>query len=182
MKNIESRKRLPYNHCMGSKSFKAAMRALAEPETREEPHIFEFYRDSHYNKKKDKWIDPKCQEIHEKLVAEREKCTQEGAIQLTQEQTSINVLGGRSGYLRGFGNGPKPMSTTRSTRTDSEDGECGALRATVERLQNENAARSQEMEQMKNNQVAMQRQMEEMMLLVARVTGSDMMTQGGVLT
>ena len=107
---------------------------------------------------------------------------QEGAIELTQEQISINVLGGRSGYLRGFGNGPKPTSTTRSTRTDSEDGERGALRATVERLQNENAARSQEMEQMKNNQVAMQRQMEEMMRLVARVMGSDMMTQDGVLT
>lgn len=39
-----------------------------------------------------------------------------------------------------------------------------------------------EMEQMKNNQVAMQRQMEDMMRLVARVTGSDMMTQDGVLT
>ncbi|XXG79834.1 hypothetical protein AAC387_Pa09g0821 [Persea americana] len=92
------------------------------------------------------------------------------------------LLGGRCGYLRGFGHGPKPMSTTRSTRTDSEDGEHGALRATVERLQNENATRSQEIEQMKNNQVAMQRQMEEMMRLVARVTGSDMMTQGRVLT
>ncbi|XXG53555.1 hypothetical protein AAC387_Pa03g1638 [Persea americana] len=37
MKNIESWKRLPYNHCMVSKSFTASMHALADPETGEEP-------------------------------------------------------------------------------------------------------------------------------------------------
>eukprot|EP00268_Persea_americana_P041323 TRINITY_DN4112_c0_g1_i6.p1 TRINITY_DN4112_c0_g1~~TRINITY_DN4112_c0_g1_i6.p1 ORF type:complete len:200 (+),score=25.90 TRINITY_DN4112_c0_g1_i6:218-817(+) len=54
MKNTESRKSLPYNHCMGSKSFKAAMHALVDPKTGEEKSIVQFYRESHYNKKKDR--------------------------------------------------------------------------------------------------------------------------------
>ncbi|GMP24092.1 hypothetical protein CsSME_00043169 [Camellia sinensis var. sinensis] len=60
----------------------------------------------------------------EKMDQLREESSQPGATPLTQEEITVQVLGKRSGYLRGFGVGPKPSSafnsTTRSQARDEE--------------------------------------------------------------
>ncbi|GMP82107.1 hypothetical protein CsSME_00036570 [Camellia sinensis var. sinensis] len=118
-RNIANRKKLPYNHTMGSRSFSAAI-SIEGIETGKEPHIVDFFKTSHWSKKKKDWIEPVCAELYEKMDQLREKSSQPGATPLTQEEITVQVLGKRSGYLRGFGVGPKPSSAFKSTTRSSQ--------------------------------------------------------------
>ncbi|CAL5357650.1 unnamed protein product [Camellia sinensis] len=118
-RNIANRKKLPYNHTMGSRSFSAAI-SIEGIETGKEPHIVDFFKTSHWSKKKKDWIEPVCAELYEKMDQLREESSQPGATPLTQEEITVQVLGKRSGYLRGFGVGPKPSSAFKSTTRSSQ--------------------------------------------------------------
>ncbi|KAJ6848923.1 uncharacterized protein M6B38_272075 [Iris pallida] len=60
--NIVARSSLPWNHSCGSKSFAATMSMKAEI-----PHFVDFFKESHWSKKKDDWLDHKCMEKHVEL-------------------------------------------------------------------------------------------------------------------
>ncbi|CAL5414930.1 unnamed protein product [Camellia sinensis] len=110
-RNIANRKKLPYNHTMGSRSFSAAI-SIEGIETGMEPHI-----------------------LYEKMDQLREESSQPGATPLTQEEITVQVLGKRSGYLRGFGVGPKPSSAFNSTtRSQARDEEVKGLKEEVASL------------------------------------------------
>ncbi|XP_028063894.1 uncharacterized protein LOC114267101 [Camellia sinensis] len=65
----------------------------------------------------------------------REESSQPGATPLTQEEITVQVLGKRSGYLRGFGVGPKPSSAFNSTtRSQARDVEVKGLKEEVASL------------------------------------------------
>ncbi|CAL5435386.1 unnamed protein product [Camellia sinensis] len=113
-RNIANRKKLPYNHTMGSRSFSTAI-SIEGIETGKEPHIVDFFKTSHWSKKKKDWIEPVCAELYEKMDQLREESSQPGATPLTQEEITVQVLGKRSRYLRGFRVGPKPSSAFKST-------------------------------------------------------------------
>ncbi|CAL5327893.1 unnamed protein product [Camellia sinensis] len=133
-RNIANRKKLPYNHTMGSRSFSAAI-SIEGIETRKEPHIVDFFKTSHWSKKKKDWIEPVCAELYEKMDQLREESSQPGATPLTQEEITVQVLGKRSGYLRGFGVGPKPSSAFNSTtRSQARDEEVKGLKEEVASL------------------------------------------------
>ncbi|GMP53484.1 hypothetical protein CsSME_00018932 [Camellia sinensis var. sinensis] len=64
-----------------------------------------------------------------------EKASQPRATPLTQEQISVQVLGKRSRYLKGFGVGPKSSSTFKSTaRSQAYDEEVKGLKQEVASL------------------------------------------------
>ncbi|CAL5379484.1 unnamed protein product [Camellia sinensis] len=133
-RNIANRKKLPYNHTMGSRSFSAAI-SIEGIETGKEPHIVDFFKTSHWSKKKKDWIEPVCAELYEKMDQLREESSQPGATPLTQEEITVQVLGKRSGYLRGFGVGPKPSSAFNSTtRSQARDAEVKGLKEEVASL------------------------------------------------
>ncbi|CAL5359475.1 unnamed protein product [Camellia sinensis] len=133
-RNIANRKKLPYNHTMGSRSFSAAI-SIEGIETGKEPHIVDFFKTSHWSKKKKDWIEPVCAELYEKMDQLREESSQPGATPLTQEEITVQVLGKRSGYLRGFGVGPKPSSAFNSTtRSQARDEEVKGLKEEVASL------------------------------------------------
>ncbi|KAL7171148.1 hypothetical protein ACSBR2_035907 [Camellia fascicularis] len=65
----------------------------------------------------------------------REEASQPGATPLTQEQITVQVLGKRSGYLKGFEVGPKPSSAFNSTaRSQAHDEKAKGLKEEVASL------------------------------------------------
>ncbi|KAL7242894.1 hypothetical protein ACSBR1_015319 [Camellia fascicularis] len=133
-RGIDNRKKLPYNHTMGSRSFSAAI-SIEGIKNGKEPHIVDFYKTSHWSKKKNDWIEPVCRVLYEKMDQLREEASQPGATPLTQEQISVQVLGKRSRYLKGFGVGPKPSSAFKSTaRSPAHDEEVKGLKEEVASL------------------------------------------------
>ncbi|GMP97596.1 hypothetical protein CsSME_00045783 [Camellia sinensis var. sinensis] len=65
----------------------------------------------------------------------REEASQPGATPLTQEEITVQVLGKRSGYLRGFKVSPKPSSAFNSTtRSQARDEEVKGLKEEVASL------------------------------------------------
>ncbi|CAL5354466.1 unnamed protein product [Camellia sinensis] len=132
-KGRNSRSKLPYNHTMGSKSFQAAM----YKEGTAKVDIVDFYKDSHWSKRKADWIAPICGELHEALKKRREESLKPGAIPLTQEQLSIEVLGtSKSGYIKGFGVGRNPSSSKSSVSTQAHVEVVSSLQEQIESLKN----------------------------------------------
>lgn len=120
---------LSYNHTMGSRSFSVAI-SIEGIEKGKEPHIIDFYKTS--QKKKNDWIEPVCGVLYEKMDQLREEASRPEATSLTQEQITIQVLGKRSGYLKGFEVGPKPSSAFNSTaRSQAHDEEVKGLKEEV---------------------------------------------------
>ncbi|KAG5541064.1 hypothetical protein RHGRI_021072 [Rhododendron griersonianum] len=60
----KNRKKLPFNHTMGSKSFPAAMSIEAEGNDNELPDFCKFFKKSHTLKKTKEWIKPTCAVLH----------------------------------------------------------------------------------------------------------------------
>ncbi|XP_028109948.1 uncharacterized protein LOC114308526 [Camellia sinensis] len=119
---------------MGSRLFSAAI-SIEGIQNGKEPHIVDFYKTSHWSKKKNDWIEPICGVLYEKMDQLHEKVSQSGATPLTQEQISIQVLGKKSGYLKGFGVSPKPSATFKSTaRSQAHDKEVEGLKKEVASL------------------------------------------------
>nr|GMC46919.1 Transposase, Ptta/En/Spm, plant [Ipomoea batatas] len=80
--------------------------------------------------KNDKWITNEAEENYKKMVAMLETSELEGN-PMTADQVYDAVMGKRSGYVKGMGNGPKPVTST-STRANNSHLE-EKMKATMER-------------------------------------------------
>nr|GMC69556.1 Transposase, Ptta/En/Spm, plant [Ipomoea batatas] len=67
--------------------------------------------------KNDKWITPEAEETYQKMITMLETSTSDGN-PMTVDQVYDVVMGTRSGYIKGMGNGSKPQ-TSRSTRAST---------------------------------------------------------------
>ncbi|KAJ6825522.1 uncharacterized protein M6B38_376565 [Iris pallida] len=137
--NVVARSSLPWNHSCGSKSFAATMSTKAEM-----PHFVDFFKKSHWSKKKDDWLDPKCMEKHGELENLRTMCSQPNAIPMSEEEMSVAVLGKKSSYLRGYGVGRKPSNTKTTFRENGE--EAIILREELTSLKELNKTQQQQLE------------------------------------
>lgn len=63
-----------------------------------------------------------------------DRCSQPNASPMSQEEILIEVLGVRSGYLRGLGVGPKPSSFMNSVHSLAHDEELKRLKEKVTTL------------------------------------------------
>lgn len=97
--NVVARSSLPWNHSCGSKSFAVTMSHEGG-----DTSLCSFFKESHWSKTKDDWLDHKCMEKHDELKNLRTMCSQPDAIPMSQKM-SVAVLGKKSGYLRGYGVG-----------------------------------------------------------------------------
>ncbi|KAL7234177.1 hypothetical protein ACSBR1_017716 [Camellia fascicularis] len=121
---------LPYNHTSGSRSFPIAMSFMANEGG--DIDFFEFYKKSHKFKKTGDWIDPKC------VVAT------DARLPLTHKKQSRQVLGAKKNYLRRFGIGPQPSSTTFSVAR-AHDKHMESMRAELEVLREERQRNHEEL-------------------------------------
>ncbi|KAI8023773.1 hypothetical protein LOK49_LG03G02763 [Camellia lanceoleosa] len=99
-------------------------------------HLFKGWRyhmNQHYKELVKEGTDPYSKPfVREKMDQLCEKASQLGATSLTQEQITVQVLGKRSGYLKGFGVGPKPSSAFNSrARSQVHDEEVKGLKEEV---------------------------------------------------
>eukprot|EP00262_Sarcandra_glabra_P017060 TRINITY_DN572_c0_g1_i12.p1 TRINITY_DN572_c0_g1~~TRINITY_DN572_c0_g1_i12.p1 ORF type:complete len:206 (-),score=27.60 TRINITY_DN572_c0_g1_i12:226-843(-) len=116
--NVENRKKLKTNHTCGSRSLPISAIIAAEANEGELDFV-EFYKQTHYSKKKNDFVTLGNQELYENLAkAQSEYCSQPDAIPLTGEELSIMVLKPRSGYIKGLGLRPSSSrgSFTMSSR------------------------------------------------------------------
>ncbi|XP_020243182.1 uncharacterized protein LOC109821402 [Asparagus officinalis] len=129
----ESRSKLPYNHISGSRSFAAAMSLIKSKNDGQAPSFPEFYKETHYQKKKKVWVNEKAQDTYEQLVNKTtEQSQSEVTSPMNEFEISIEVLGRRPGYLKGYGIHLRGSSSTRSLAKSAErDAEVVALKETV---------------------------------------------------
>ncbi|CAL5360256.1 unnamed protein product [Camellia sinensis] len=74
--------------------------------------------------------------LQEALKKRHEESLEPGAIPLTQEQLSIEILGKKSGYLKGFGVCPKPSSSRSSVTAQAHTEVVSSLQKELESLKN----------------------------------------------
>ncbi|XP_026449170.1 uncharacterized protein LOC113349414 [Papaver somniferum] len=97
-------------HCTGSKPFSRYREEMCDPETGEVVEQIEFYKLTHC--KNDVWTCHTAEENYGKMLELRAAPTPEGSTPLTYAQICEEVLGVRSGYVKGLGHGyEKPSSS-----------------------------------------------------------------------
>ncbi|KAL5736204.1 hypothetical protein ACOSQ2_030992 [Xanthoceras sorbifolium] len=72
-------------------------------------HI-QLFENTHYNKQKKQWVHENAKAAHEQMIIileEQEKVPEEERV--SQREICDQVLGKRSGYVKGLGFGPKPV-------------------------------------------------------------------------
>lgn len=124
----------------------------------EELDFLEFYSKSHKSKKTNKWIDPKCGELHDAMVNLQATAT-DVRIPFTHEELSRQVLGQRKNYLCGFGISPQPYSPSDSA-AQTRHKQMEAMRSEIDVLQ-ENLMK--EKEERQRDREEMMREREELM-------------------
>ncbi|KAI3924763.1 hypothetical protein MKW92_028419 [Papaver armeniacum] len=98
-------------HCTGSKPFARYREEMCDPETGEVVEQIEFYKLTHC--KNDVWTCHTAEENYGKMLELRAAPTPEGSTPLTDAQICEQVLGVRSGYVKGLGHGyEKPSSSS----------------------------------------------------------------------
>ncbi|XP_031107366.1 uncharacterized protein LOC116012037 isoform X3 [Ipomoea triloba] len=109
-----SQQKIPHNQ--GSAAFVPVFNELRQKEEGgfmpDRIALFKFTRC-----KNDKWITPEAEETYQKMITMLETSTSDGN-PMTVDQVYDVVMGTRSGYIKGMGNGPKPQ-TSRSTRAST---------------------------------------------------------------
>ncbi|KAK1299392.1 hypothetical protein QJS10_CPB14g01058 [Acorus calamus] len=115
----ENRANLVVNHVAGSKSFIRHRREMQNPETGEERGEIDHYKDVHYREQKGTWVHPLALERWETMQLKRSQPTPDGA-QRSELEIMSDVLGNKSGYVRGLGHGAKFMAPSRSNRVVME--------------------------------------------------------------
>ncbi|KAH7845904.1 hypothetical protein Vadar_007259 [Vaccinium darrowii] len=148
-------------HAGGSRSFVAAMTTPPENNGYANLEFPEFYQKTH-TKKDNNWISDTCAENHSQLVNLRKESSQSG-IQLTAMEMSRDVLGKRKRYILGFGDGPKPTSSSSEIDVASRahDEELQKFKDNMEKMQMEREEERKEREQERTERMEEKRQREE---------------------
>ncbi|OMO65600.1 Transposase, Ptta/En/Spm, plant [Corchorus capsularis] len=146
--NAKKRKQV---HTTGNNSFAEFEDRLVHPETGLLPRADDIWFNEHSRKNKDGemvWSDDYSKGIGEKMKSLIDDPSQE--VPRTRDEIHIGVMGGRSGYSRGFGYGKQGLiKGTRASRSllQQRDQEIEQLRekmADMEAKQEEKEARAQE--------------------------------------
>ncbi|KAG5536858.1 hypothetical protein RHGRI_010702 [Rhododendron griersonianum] len=91
---------LKFNHTSGSLSFAAQAAKFIKENHKKQPFA-EHFKETHIRHRlgKDVWINNKAKEAHQEIV----RITSDVTNPQTEEHASVEVLGKRSGYLKGYG-------------------------------------------------------------------------------
>ncbi|XP_058111147.1 uncharacterized protein LOC131254161 [Magnolia sinica] len=116
--NSDNRGKLEVNHVAGSKSFVRLRYDMRDSITGQEPKPVDFYKGTHCRQATGSWIHPRASEIWEEMNTLRSQPTPDGT-QRSEPEILSQVLGTRSGYVRGFGHGAKLMAPARAASSRS---------------------------------------------------------------
>ncbi|KAB1199529.1 hypothetical protein CJ030_MR0G021698 [Morella rubra] len=151
----------------------ACCELFSQPSYQQDPEVgtptaADLYSKTHNKKNGEGWVSDVARENYEKMVEiQSQSTTESGAPKDVDIFTQ--VLGTRSGYVRGLGRSVKPIAASSSTVSIQRDPELvrelEAAKATIEELK----ARQSEYDNLKNQQAEMQeaqRQIQEQLQLL----------------
>ncbi|CAK9149221.1 unnamed protein product [Ilex paraguariensis] len=106
-------------HVNGTKSF-AWMGVEMTAQTGEEVEPIELYKITHYSNKNHSWVNDRAHHNYEQMVELQSQPVGENEAPVCEEEICLEVLGHKSGYIRGCGHGPKPSRSLSKHHNNSE--------------------------------------------------------------
>ncbi|XP_058068530.1 uncharacterized protein LOC131217606 [Magnolia sinica] len=128
--NSANRGKLEVNHIAGSKSFVQLRRDMRDSVTGQEPGPVDFYRETHCRQATGSWVHLTASENWVAMDTIRSQPTPDGT-QRSEPEILSEMLGTRSGYVRGLGHGAKLMAPARVASSRSVAGESAIRRADI---------------------------------------------------
>ncbi|RVW51303.1 hypothetical protein CK203_075479 [Vitis vinifera] len=116
--NSVNRSKMPFHHRGGSRSF-IQHGLQVSTENGEMVGQIELFKLVHW-KSQDGWINQEARDYYEKMLELQRQPIAEGAVAMTEAEICERVLGQKSGYVKGLGFGPKPISFSKSRPSSSE--------------------------------------------------------------
>ncbi|XP_042960974.1 uncharacterized protein LOC122295785 [Carya illinoinensis] len=146
-RNKFNREKQQNNHTAGRRSFVRLM----EMRSGNDETVVDFFKEVRWSKKKDKFVTPMMEKQYNKMAAnmsklEPEKQTKEAAMTIFKE-----VLGQRSGYVRGLGEMVIPESSRQAT-----DAQIAELTERAERHEKEAADYKGQLDDLRENVMLLQ--------------------------
>ncbi|KAB1203056.1 hypothetical protein CJ030_MR8G023485 [Morella rubra] len=115
--NKKNRSKLTVNHAAGSRSFQRT-RACMKNQESGNINPAELYK-KNYTNKDGIWTSEGAREIYERMDAFQRKCDLEGKT-YTEIEVYSEILGKKSGYVRGLGRAVKPLPSSTLTTQSSD--------------------------------------------------------------
>ncbi|XP_058070461.1 uncharacterized protein LOC131219376 [Magnolia sinica] len=128
--NSDNRGKLEVNHVAGSKSFLQLRHDMRDSITGQEPGPVDLYKGTHCRQATGSWVHPRANENWATMDTLRSQPTPDGT-QRSEPEILSEVLGTRSGYVRGFGHGAKLMAPARAASSQSVVGKSAVRRADI---------------------------------------------------
>ncbi|KAL6335763.1 hypothetical protein AAG906_039526 [Vitis piasezkii] len=110
--------KMPFHHRGGSRSF-IQHGLQVSTENGEMVGQIELFKLVHW-KSQDGWINQEARDYYEKMLELQRQPIVEGVVAMTEAEICERVLGQKSGYVKGLGFGPKPISFSKSRPSSSE--------------------------------------------------------------
>ncbi|CAK9178212.1 unnamed protein product [Ilex paraguariensis] len=137
-------------HVTGTKSF-ARMGVEMTAQTGEVLGPIELYKITHYSNKKHFWVNDYVHHNYEQMVELQSQPIEENEAPVCEEEICSEVLGHKSGYIRGRGHGPKP---SRSLSKHHNKLKLEAANKMANELEEKLSAQQKDMEVIKATQKA----------------------------
>ncbi|KAB1220349.1 hypothetical protein CJ030_MR3G009809 [Morella rubra] len=149
--NKKNRSKLTVNHAAGSRSFQRT-RACMKNQESGNINPAELYK-KNYTNKDGIWTSEGAREIYERMDAFQRKCDLEGKT-YTEIEVYSEILGKKSGYVRGLGRAVKPPpSSTLTTQSSDLQHQLAKARDEIEVMR---AAREKDLQEFAKKQAEME--------------------------
>nr|CAD1817783.1 unnamed protein product [Ananas comosus var. bracteatus] len=132
-RNKENRAKQSTSSICGQKSFATVLYDMRDPETEVDPDLTEYWKATHQRRTDNSWCSEKAQNAMQQFEHVRKSQEELGDPPLSMEEHLTKAFGARSGYLRGLGCGPKPLSSKNLEAKESKE----AIERQIEELKNE---------------------------------------------
>ncbi|XP_038887409.1 poly [ADP-ribose] polymerase 1-like isoform X2 [Benincasa hispida] len=152
--NKKSRSKIPYLHRTGSKSFVQVQSEMKIKEGRDVDQV-DLFRQSHFCEK-DGWVNNNAKDAYLEMQRLMEASFQEDPTPMSSVEVCKQVLGHRSGYIKGLGLNPKPSSSSSVTSYLQDKKE---LEKKMEKMEDEMIQMKANYEHMKETNVALTSQL-----------------------
>ncbi|XP_020081034.1 drebrin-like protein B [Ananas comosus] len=132
-RNKANRAKQSASSICGRKSFASVLYDMRDPITEVDPDLTEYWKATHQRRTDNTWCSDTAKNAMKQFEDVRNSQEELGDPPLSTEEHLTKAFGARSGYLRGLGCGPKPLSSKNLEAKASKE----AIERQIEELKNE---------------------------------------------
>ncbi|OAY78473.1 hypothetical protein ACMD2_26257 [Ananas comosus] len=133
VRNKANRAKQSASSICGRKSFASVLYDMRDPITEVDPDLTEYWKATHQRRTDNTWCSDTAKNAMKQFEDVRNSQEELGDPPLSTEEHLTKAFGARSGYLRGLGCGPKPLSSKNLEAKASKE----AIERQIEELKNE---------------------------------------------